>query len=214
MPDAAETTDRNQIGQIMGRKGRDTRARLVTAAAEAVQARPLRELRVADIARRAGVSAPNFYVYFPDVGAAVLAALEDHPQATPEILDLLSRPWDGPDGAAHILAFVRAYLATWQDNFALLRARNLAADEGDARFLAQRMEDIGPILTGLADKFSRSQARGLVSTDISPVAAAGVVLAGLERIAAAPRWGLVASAPDTADFETACAHLLRAALGL
>jgi AcrR family transcriptional regulator len=212
MARAAIETDRNQIGQVMGRKGRDTRARLIAAAAQLVATRPLRELRVTDISRQAGVGAPSYYVYFEDVGAAVLAALEQHPQSSPEVLDLLDRDWSGPDGAVQAHAFVNAYLALWQENFALLRARNLAADEGDERFVRQRMGDIGPILARLSAKFAAAQSAGRIGGTVRPEAAAGVISAALERLASARRWD--PSTISEAEIRQAAAYVLTSALGL
>lgn len=203
---------RNQIGQVMGRKGHVTRARLVAAATQLVAARPLRELRATDIASAAGVGAPSFYVYFTDVGAAVLAALEQHPQASPELLGILEGDWTD-DGPARARAFVAAYLGAWKDNFALLRARNLAADEGDQRFVDQRLADIGPILRGLTAQFEAAQAAGRAPRTLSAAAAAGVVVAALERLAAAPRWDQ-GGRLDDGDLRDAAAFMLAAALGL
>lgn len=212
----AESTSehRNQIGQLMGRKGQDTRARLVAAAERLVASRPLRELRASDIARAAGVGAPTFYVYFADVGAAVLAALEQHPQSSPETLQLLEGEWTAKEGLAQARAFVAAYLGSWKDNYALLRARNLAADEGDERFLAQRLCDIGPILRALTGKFEAAQRAGHAPPALCPKAAAGVAIAALERMAAAPRWGRDLEAMPEAALRDAAAHMLAAALGL
>jgi len=203
---------RNQIGQVMGRKGHDTRARLIAAAAELVAARPLRELRASDIARAAGIGAPSFYVYFPDVGAAVLAALETRPQSSPELLEILDRDW-GAGGSDCARAYVNAYLDSWQHNFALLRARNLAADEGDARFLDQRLKDLTPILDRLAAKFYAAQEAGRAPRGPAPRAVAGALSAALERLAAAPRWSRAGPAIE-AELREAAAYLFVAALGL
>jgi len=214
MAKAARTSDRrNQIGQVMGRKGHDTRARLVAAAARLVATRPLQELRVTDIAREAGLGPPNFYVYFADVGAAVLAALDRHPQASPELLAILDLDWTSPDGLDHARRFVVAYLGSWKENFALLRARNLAADEGDQRFIEQRLADIGPILRGLTEKFEAAQAAGRVPKTLQAQATAGVIVAALERLAAAPRWSQGSSTGDGV-IRDAAAFVLAAALGI
>jgi AcrR family transcriptional regulator len=204
---------RNQIGQVMGRKGHDTRARLVAAAARLVARRPLRELRVTDIAREAGLGPPNFYVYFSDVGAAVLAALEQHPQSSPELLQILERDWTAGEGLDQARAFVAAYLGSWKDNFALLRARNLAADEGDERFLQQRLGDIGPIHQGLTAKFEAALLAGRLPGGLRPAAAAGVMVAALERLAAAPRRGWDDTAAES-ELHEAAAYVLAASLGL
>jgi len=203
---------RNQIGQRMGRKGHGTRSRLIAAAARLVADRPLRELRVSDIAREAGVGAPTFYVYFSDVDAVVLAALELHPQSSPEMLEILDRDWSA-GGLESARIYVNAYMGLWETNFALLRARNLAADEGDARFLDQRMKDLWPILERLAAKVAAAQQSGLAPTTLSPSAVAGVISASLERLAAAPKWGAANPKLD-AELREAAAYMLATALGL
>src|SRR3546814_5968693 len=47
---------------------------------------------------------------------------------------------------------VHEYLAFWDKYYALLRIRNLAADEGEARFRDARGKMLGPLLFALAEK--------------------------------------------------------------
>ncbi len=197
---------RNQIGQVMGRKGQDTRARLLTAVVRLIADRPLRDLKVSDIAREASVGASSFYVYFPDVSAAVLAARDQHSQATPELLAIVESDWTPANAYARAHAFVVAYRGFWKDNFALLRARNLAYDEGDQRFRLQRCKDIEPILLRLAAKAEDSQRMGLLPEGIQARRVASVCLASVERLAAGNR--LTEEAVDAA------AYVMTAALGL
>jgi AcrR family transcriptional regulator len=64
----------NLYGQAMGRKGSETRARLMRATVELLEKRSLRDVSVSDIATLAGTSSSSFYIYFADVTAAALAA--------------------------------------------------------------------------------------------------------------------------------------------
>ena len=203
---AVAPSPRNQIGQVMGRKGQDTRARLIGAVVRLIADRPLRELKVSDIAREAGVGASSFYVYFPDVSAAVLAALAQHSQATPELMEIVDREWTPSNAIEFARGFVMAFRAFWKDNFALLRARNLAYDEGDERFNAQRCQDIEPILVSLAAKVEVSQRAGRLPPGVPPRRIAALLLGALERMAAGNRL----------DEETieAAAFVMVASLGL
>lgn len=58
------------------RRGPETRAAIVDAAAAAIAARGVRNVRVEDVARAAGVSNALLYYYFDDRAALVRAALE------------------------------------------------------------------------------------------------------------------------------------------
>ena len=71
----------------------------------------------------------------------------------------------------------------WDGHRAVLRTRNLAAQEGDVRFRQVRNNSLRPITDHLATTVTESQAEGRVSTEISPMAAAALV-ALLERMAA------------------------------
>jgi len=60
-------------GRSLGRRGTETRARLLHATAQLLEDNGLRELRVVDIARRVRLAPATFYQYFRDVEEAVLA---------------------------------------------------------------------------------------------------------------------------------------------
>src|SRR5882762_11779811 len=79
----------NLYGQAMGRKGTQTRERLIRATVDLLEKRSLRDVSVSDIATLAGTSSSSFYIYFADVTAAALAAAEGVEQITPQIEALL-----------------------------------------------------------------------------------------------------------------------------
>jgi AcrR family transcriptional regulator len=172
----------NQDGQAMGSKGQKTRRRLIDATASLLEIQPLHDIRVADIARGAATSAPTFYLYFKDVADAALAAISEHSQSTPQLLEMIGSDWQ-PDPAGASVAFVRTYVAVWTSQGAIFRARNLAAEE-DPRFYAAREQAVRPLLAALAARIARNQAAGLIPADLHPNATAGVLIALLERLAA------------------------------
>jgi AcrR family transcriptional regulator len=166
----------------MGSKGQKTRRRLIDATAALLETQPLHDIRVADIARRAATSAPTFYLYFKDVADAALAAIREHSQSTPHLLEMIGADWQ-PDPAAASLAFVQTYVAVWTSQGAIFRARNLAAEE-DPRFYAAREQAVLPLLAALGARIARGQRAGRLPANLHPNATAGVLIALLERLAA------------------------------
>jgi AcrR family transcriptional regulator len=171
----------NLYGQAMGRKGSETRARLMRATVELLEKRSLRDVSVSDIATLAGTSSSSFYIYFSDVTAAALAAAEGVEQITPEIEALLSERWTAGEAQGKAVALLEAYVDFASHHHAILRVRNLSADEGDKRFEEVRHRAVARIHDLLERKIA-SLDNGL---EASPGASA--VLALMERIAAIAR---------------------------
>ena len=94
----ARKARQNLYGQAMGRKGNETRQRLIRATVELLEKRSIRDVSVSDIATLASTSSSSFYIYFADVSAAALAAAESIEQITPEIERLLRVSWSKSDG--------------------------------------------------------------------------------------------------------------------
>jgi AcrR family transcriptional regulator len=166
----------------MGSKGQKTRRRLIDATASLLKSQPLHDIRVADIARRASTSSPTFYLYFKDVADAALAAINEHSQSTPQLLDMIGADWQ-PDPEAACLAFVQTYVSVWTSQGAIFRARNLAAEE-DARFYAAREQAVRPLLGAVAARIDRAQQAGRLPAGLHAPATAGMLIALLERLAA------------------------------
>ena len=72
----------------------------------------------------------------------------------------------------------------WEAHEAVLRVRNLAAEEGDRRFRRIRLRALSPVVESLAARVQESQKAGHVSAEISPWAAASSLAAMLERMSA------------------------------
>jgi AcrR family transcriptional regulator len=171
-------------GRPLGKRGAATRRRLLDATAGLLESHGVRDLRVVDIARRVGSSPATFYQYFRDVEEAVLVLAEEVGEDLAPVGELLARPWKGEAGLETAREMVDAFLRYWDGHRAVLRTRNLAAQEGDRRFRDVRNRSLRPLTEGVAAKVAESQAHGRVGPGIAPIAAAAALVAMLERMAA------------------------------
>ena len=171
-------------GRALGKRGAATRRRLLDATATMLETRGVRDLRVVDIAREVGTSPATFYQYFRDVEEAVLALAAEVGEDLAPLGELLAKPWDEPGGLASARQLVDAFVGYWDEHRAVLRTRNLAAQEGDQRFRTVRIESLRPLREGLAAKVEESQRAGMVAPEITPMAAAAALASMMERMAA------------------------------
>ena len=171
----------NLYGQSMGRKGTQTRERLIRATTELLEKRPLRDVVVSDIATLAGTSSSSFYIYFADVTSAALAAAQGVEQLTPEIEALLGSSWTRADAQDKADALVESYVNFSSQHHAILRIRNLSADEGDKRFEDVRHRAVSRIHELLEARIAAAK------NGLDPSSGASAVLALMERIAAIAR---------------------------
>lgn len=171
-------------GRALGRRGAATRNRLLEATNELLETHGVRDLRVVDIARRVGTSPATFYQYFRDVEDAVLALAVEVGEDVAPIEEMLGRPWSESDGLDTARELVESFIEYWDAHRAILRTRNLAAQEGDRRFRDVRNAALRPLREGLAAKVEEGQRAGRVPADLSPIAAASALASMLERMAA------------------------------
>jgi AcrR family transcriptional regulator len=162
----------------------ETRQRLLDATEALLATQALRDLRVIDVARRVGTSPATFYQYFDDLEDAVVRLAERAAEEVPAIVEEIRGGFDGPEGLERARRVVAAFIAHWDAHRAVLRVRNLASEEGDARFLEVRRRVHGPVIEALADQVRRGQQAGRVAAEIHPYAAAAALAAILERLAA------------------------------
>lgn len=179
--DRKTSRPRNLYGQSIGRKGAETRERLLKATVELLEKRSLRDVSVADITALAGTSTSGFYIYFADVAAAALAVAETIYQITPEIETLLSKSWAAKDAKANAFSLVNSYVNFTRQHHAILRVRNLAADEGDRRFEEARHNAVARIHELLTARIAAAD------NGLDPSSGASAVLALMERISAISR---------------------------
>ena len=171
-------------GRALGRRGAQTRRRLLDATAALLETHGIRDLRVVDIAREVGSSPATFYQYFRDVEEAVLALAEEVGDEIAPLVDRLETPWDAEGGLDDARALVDGFVDYWDRHRAVLRTRNLAAQEGDERFRDVRHRTLRPFMVSLTNKIAAARADGRVVSEMSPAAASAALVALIERMAA------------------------------
>lgn len=204
---APETREKRELGP----RAQKTRGRLLEALSELLAERSVREVSVVDVARRAGTSPATFYQYFADVGEAILALAERAADEMPAMGEIIEGSWAGEEGLERARQLVEAYLDHWDEHRAVLRVRNLAADEGDERFLHVRVRASAPVGKGIVRAIRAGQKAGRVDPKIVPRAAAAALGAVLERLAAYHR-ELELGGVSRADLVDTTARLLLQAI--
>ncbi|MFJ2607469.1 TetR family transcriptional regulator [Streptomyces sp. NPDC091279] len=182
-------------GRVAGRRGQATRQKLLDCLSEMLSSSPYRDVKVIDVARKAGTSPATFYQYFPDVEGAVLEIADHMAAEGAELTQLLAgRSWVGKAGWQTAQELVDGFLEFWRRNEALLRVVDLGAAEGDKRFYKIRMKILNSVNTSLSDSIAELQAKGRIDKDVSPAAVAGSLVAMLAAVASHQKgfqsWGV------------------------
>jgi AcrR family transcriptional regulator len=141
-------------GRPLGRRAQQTRRRLLDATYELLQSHGIRDVRVVEVARKVGTSPATFYQYFRDVDEAVLVLADELTDEIEPIAVLLDEPWNGKGGLESARALVDGYFRFWDDHRAVMRVRNLAADEGDRRFRDVRNRTLGRVTDRMAPRLA------------------------------------------------------------
>ncbi|MFI6103653.1 TetR family transcriptional regulator [Streptomyces sp. NPDC051310] len=182
-------------GRVAGRRGQATRQKLLDCLSEMLSSSPYRDVKVIDVARKAGTSPATFYQYFPDVEGAVLEIAEEMAKEGAALTDLVSgRAWVGKAGWQTAEELVEGFLDFWRRNDAILRVVDLGAAEGDKRFYKIRMKILNSVTNSLTDSVKELQSKGRVDKDVNPAAMAGALVAMLAAVASHQKgfsaWGV------------------------
>lgn len=178
---AAPPAGYNLLGQRLGRKGAETRERILVTALRLIETCQDTPLTLSAVAREASVGMTTLYLYFPDLGDLVLAALTRVMDGADEaFIGRLRARW--PDGALleGAKGFLHAHYQFWRRHARILYLRNSFEDAGDARFLTYRNNvSRAPI------ELLIRQMDGCPEPLNAPVANCAIVLVtGYERLAA------------------------------
>jgi AcrR family transcriptional regulator len=171
-------------GRRLGRRAQETRRRLLDATAALLESHGVLDLKVVEIARHVGTSPATFYQYFRDVDEAVLALAEEAGEAIESVARIARGDWNGSAGVATSRALVDGFMRYWDQHRAVLRTRNLAAQEGDERFREVRVRTLSSITDPLADRVTEFKRAGRLPIAVTPYAAAAAMVAMMERMAA------------------------------
>jgi AcrR family transcriptional regulator len=169
---------------------------------------PYRDVKVIDVARKAGTSPATFYQYFPDVEGAVLELAEEVTQESASLTDLVAeRSWSGKSGRQTAEDLAEGFLTFWRRNDAILRVIDLGAAEGDKRFSRLRARTLGSVTGSLTDTLKDLQAKGRIDKDVNPAAVATCLVTMLSSVSAHQKGGQGAGVKQ-ADLKPALALLV------
>jgi len=208
---AAEIVDLS--GRPLGQRALKKRRQLMDATVELLKQRSLRDLRVVDIARAVGTSPATFYQYFKDVEDVALQLAEEATDKMPSMMKVFEGDWEGEQGLQKAREVVDAFIQYWDEHGPVLRVRNVAADEGNARFLAVRSKATTPMLGAMTQHMERhlnhknAAAKDKQNSRIKPLAAAVAMGAILDRLSAY-RKELETLGLSRADIVETSAHIL------
>lgn len=135
---------------MLGRKGAQTRGKLMAATRKLLEAYSPVELAAVAIAKEAGISSASFYMYFEDVRDVLFALAIEAGAAMSSVHEVVRQPWNADTLQGHALDLVERFNDTWHAHRQVLRFRNLEADRGDPRFEALRMSTYIPFIDLLA----------------------------------------------------------------
>lgn len=140
----------NLFGQRLGRKGQETRERILTAALRLIESSQGLPPTLSAVAREASVGMTTLYLYFPDLGDLMLAVLTRVANCEDAAFeDQLRTRWPDETLRACCLSFLRAYYEFWARHAQVLCMRNHYADAGDHRFLEYRTRATRPLIRAL-----------------------------------------------------------------
>ena len=175
----------NKQGQTIGRKGAESRLRLMAAARELMAEEAPRKLTASAVARKAKLASQTFYLYFKDIEDLLLALSEEAAADLCEVHDALgeaSRLHSPFEQSRH---FIDTFSAYWDRHRPVLTMRNYLADLGAEKFIEARTRVALPIIDLIADRIMKVHPSG----DLDRTAAFArsvVIYSAIERMAARP----------------------------
>ena len=199
----------NKHGQSIGRKGTESRRRLLDATRILIVDEPAHKISASAIARAAGLASQTFYLYFKDIDE-ILLALSDEASADMDSVHHALRPdrsvTTGPAELSR--QFIDAFSQYWDRHRAILSMRNYLADSGHPAFLTVRQNAAMPIIEAITDRIMASHAAENLDRR-SAFARSVLIYSAIERMAARPATmrhspGLL----NPEDFEKAEAYIL------
>lgn len=172
-----------RTAQELGRKGLETRRRLMVAAHTLLQSMSAVSLTATAIAREAKTSSATFYVYFDDVSDVVLALATEASDELQGVMAAVLADWnEGLSAVEGATAFFNAFRSYWNEHRAILSIRNMEADRGDARFMEIRAEAGRQVIWKLGALIAPGPESGPAWEEA--VARSIVIYAAIERLAA------------------------------
>jgi AcrR family transcriptional regulator len=198
-PDPSDEIFVDQAGRPLGPRALVTRRKILEATVGLLSEKPMREMRVIDIARRIGSSPATFYQYFKDVEDVVLYLASQMKESTPGLVQLIEGDWRGREGHARGREIANAVIEHWEKYAPVLRARNNASDEGHKALPEARMAAMIPRIDAFKAAIERAheQAGDVTEPDLNsewdggsvdPLVGATACTSAIERLAMYHGW--------------------------
>lgn len=175
---------KNKQGQTLGRKGQETRAKLMEATRHLLEYQSPVELTAVSIATEAGTSPASFYMYFDDTKDILFALSEVAGQDMAAIHAIFDEPWTLENVEEHAHKVVDAFNDVWAKHRQILRFRNMEADRGDPRFEELRMNTYVPFIERFAQRILVLNPPTGTRRRADVYAEATILHAAMERLAA------------------------------
>jgi AcrR family transcriptional regulator len=173
----------NKQGQKLGRKGHETRLKLVEAARRLLGRLSPVDLTAVAIAKEANISSASFYMYFDDVPDVLYALSQVAGEEMLRVREIVDEPWEPHNVEQQAKRMVETLNDIWRNHREVLRFRNLEADRGNPRFQEIRMSTYIPFIEHFAQRIiSVNPATMRKRSDV--YAEATVLHAAMERMAA------------------------------
>lgn len=180
----ANEANMNKQGQILGRKGQETRQRLMAATRKLLASSSPVDLTAVAIAKAAGTSSASFYMYFDDVPDVLYSLSELAGAEMAGVADLLDTPWNSQAFEAKATQLIETLNDVWSRHREVLRYRNLEADRGNPRFEELRMNTYIPFIERFAQLILSLNPVTSKRRKADAYAEATVLHAAMERLAA------------------------------
>lgn len=140
----------NLVGQKLGRKGQDTRNRILKAMLDLVEHPSDTDITLSAVAREASVGMTTLYLYFADLGDLLLAALNQVMDTSDAAyMDQLRTRWPDERLGECCYDFLKSHFQFWQRHARLLHMRNAFADNSDERLVEYRQQVSFPLIDQL-----------------------------------------------------------------
>ncbi|MDP3676696.1 MAG: TetR/AcrR family transcriptional regulator [Novosphingobium sp.] len=176
---AAVDVSYNLNGQRLGRKGRDTRARIIAVAQEIIADSPEAMITLSEVARRANLRMASLYVYFADLTELILALLEPVMEtAEQDYVRIVRETWDDEELGLKAREFVDAFYAFWVRHSRLLHLRYHMSERSDRRLMEHRVRSAQPVMRLLVAQMGGDPA----GPPSRLTGMATVLMTGLERV--------------------------------
>ena len=197
---AYPSVSHNLVGQRLGRKGQETRERILAAMLDLLEDRDGPPVTLTGVAREASVGMTTLYLYFPDMGDLLLSTLKRVMDSSEQaFVHYLREYWPNDTLTERTREFLHAHYRFWKRHARLLHMRNSFADASDPRVVEYRTEVSRPVLDLLVLQMDGDPAM----LDTVSQHMATVLMVGFERVATVMTNPLFYQSRDDEDAEKA-----------